>query len=52
MYVLMYICHLLHIYLSRNVASYIDNVFEQCLFCNTCTAKNLSHKSTIIFPNM
>jgi len=28
MYVLIYICHLLHIYLSRNVHSYIDNALN------------------------
>jgi len=41
MYVLMYICHLLHIYVSRNVDSYIDNAFER-VFCDVYSAESLS----------
>jgi len=32
MYVLIYICYLLHIYVSRNVDSYIDNAFERAFY--------------------
>jgi len=37
-YILIYICHLLHIYLSRNVDSYIDNAFER-VFCDVIPPK-------------
>jgi len=44
----MYICHLLHFYLLRNVDSYIDNATRilRCVFCRKFIAQ------TIIFSDI